>query len=71
MDKRSKIIQIARYLETGAYSQIRISKMVHVSKNQVSVIKEVMEKNKPDFPPNFYNYTLLTNASAMSYLGTS
>ena len=27
--------------------------------------------NKPDFPPNFYNYTLLTNASAMSYLGTS
>lgn len=46
MDKRSKILQIARYLETGSYSQIRISKMVHVSKNQVSVIKEVMEKNK-------------------------
>lgn len=46
MDKRSKILQIARYLETGAHSQIQISRIVHVSKNQVSVIKEVMEKNR-------------------------
>ncbi len=45
MDKRSKILQIARYLETGDYSQKMIVKMLHVSKNQVSVVKKVIEQN--------------------------
>ena len=45
MDKRSKILQIARYLETGAYSRNQIASIIHVSKNKVSVIKEVMGKN--------------------------
>lgn len=45
MDKRSKILQIARYLETGDYSQTLIAKTLHVSKNQVSIVKKVTEQN--------------------------
>ena len=45
MDKRSKILQIARYLETGDYSQKMIAKTLHVSKNQVSVVKKITDQN--------------------------
>lgn len=45
-DKRSRVLQIARQLEMGIYSQNQIAKTLHVSKNLVSTIMEVMRENK-------------------------
>ena len=44
--EKSKYIDIARYLSSGSFSQRDIAGMTHTSKNKVSIIKEVMEKNK-------------------------
>ena len=44
-DKRSRILQIARYLETGDYSRNQIAETLHVSRNLVSTIMEVMSEN--------------------------
>ena len=38
----SKILNVARYLDTGKHSQIQIARTCHVSKNLVSVIQSVM-----------------------------
>ena len=40
-DKRSRVLQIARQLEMGIYSQNQIAKTLHVSKNLDSTIMEL------------------------------
>ena len=46
-DKRSRILQIARYLETGDYySRDQIAETLHVSRNLVSTILKVMSENR-------------------------
>ena len=45
-DKRSRILQIARYLETGDYSRNQIAETLHVSRNLVSTILKVMSENR-------------------------
>lgn len=41
----SKILSVARYLDTGRLSQKQIAEACHVSKNLVSVIAKVMKEN--------------------------